>query len=241
MFGRPHLGTLVVDDPDDGGALMRGQPGRKHRSRFATPARLVLVASVASSTVGGAVLPAAAQGAGGPERFAFEDGFDSGAEAPDPFWVEQCGVEVRQTSTLSVRQTVFADGRSVLHIAETSEWTDFDTGELLLWQRDREVLTDTVVSETVDQQAGSRTVVLDVDYRGLPFTLHAPGEGVVVLDAGRIVRTVTLVFDLQTGELVSEGVELEQVAGQWSFLGLLVAGAGPGFEELVAVVCDQLD
>jgi hypothetical protein len=129
----------------------------------------------------------------------------------------------------------------VLHIVEESDWTDFDTGELLLLQRDREVLTDSVVSETVDEQEGTRTLVLDVDYVGVPFKLRTPGGGVVLIDAGRVERTITLVLDLETGDLISEDVQLDRVAGQWSFLGLIVPDAGPGFEELVELVCEDLD
>lgn len=182
--------------------------------------------------------PSSAQGRHGVvERNSFEESFDSGSQAPDPFWQEECGVRVRHSGSVSGVETVFRDGTSVVRIREQSQWRDFDTGRLLLAQKDREVLTETPVSEVVDEQAGTRTVVLEVDYVGAPIRLMKPGSGVVAINAGRLERTVTLVFDEGAGQSPSESVEVDRAAGQWSFL----APTGElDLAELTGVVCRHL-
>lgn len=199
---------------------------------------IALVVLLLALVLGPLAAPSQAQGRHGlVDRNFYEESFDSGAEEPDPFWEEQCGVRVRYTGDITVVESVFRDGTLVLRINEQRRWYDFDTGELLLAQKDREILTEKPVSETVDERAGTRTVVLEVDYVGVPLRLMKPHDGVVLMSAGLLERVITLVFDLETGELLSEGVQVTQVAGPHPYLG---ASGHLELGELLTFVCEQL-
>lgn len=203
------------------------------RSRVVALA-LLLLALVA----GPLAAPALAHGRQGlVDRSHFEDRSDSGAHEPHPFWEESCDVRVRQTSLVSGVESVFRDGTLVLHLTEQHHWYDFDSGRLLLAQKDREVLIERPVSDTVDERAGTRTVVLEVDYAGVPLRLMKPQGGVVLITAGLLERVVTLVFDLQSGELLSEDIQVSRVAGPHPYLG---PTGSLEFDQLLTFVCDQL-
>lgn len=212
-------------------------PARSLTASWRTRA-IALAVLLPALVLGLLAAPALAQGRHGlVDRDFHEVTFDSGVEEPDPFWEEQCGVRVRQTGDIAVVESVFGDGTLVLRINEQYRWYDFDTGELLLIQKDREILREKPVSETVDEEAGTRTVVLEVDYVGVPLRLMKPHEGVVLMSAGLLERMVTLVFDLETGELLSEDVQVTQVAGPHPFLG---PSGNLEFDEATNFVCEQL-
>lgn len=199
---------------------------------------VAIVTVLAALLLGLASSPTLAQGRGGlAQRVVHEEHYDSGPDDPEPFWEEQCGVRVRETGDLTVDETVFGDGTLMVRIDEQYRWYDLDTGRPLLAQKDREVLIERPVSETFDEEAGTRTVVLEVDYAGVPLRLLTPGDGVALMSAGLLRRTITLVLDLRTGAVLDEDVEVTRVAGPHPYL------EPSGFldlDGLVEFMCERL-
>lgn len=183
--------------------------------------------------------PALSQGRAGPvERVVHEMRYDTGTDDPEPFWAEQCGgLRIREVGDVTIVETVFGDGTLMSKIDEQYRWYDLDTGELILTEKDREVLIERPVSETVDEQAGTRTVVLKVDYAGVPLRMLRPHGGVALMSGGLLRRTATVVFDLQTGAVLDESVEVTRVAGPHPYL---EPSGSLDFDGLVEFMCEQL-
>jgi hypothetical protein len=49
--------------------------------------------------------------------------------------------------------------------------------------------------------------------RGVPFKWRVPGEGVVLLDAGTVTFSGTVVIDIATDEVISFDVEITDMHG----------------------------
>lgn len=59
--------------------------------------------------------------------------------------------------------------------------------------------------------AGGRAASLQG--RGVPLRLLTRGDGVALMSAGLLRRTITLVLDLQTDDVLDEDVEVTRVPG----------------------------
>lgn len=149
----------------------------------------------------------------------FIDSYDSGPVDPDPFFLDLCGVEIRLVGSDVAEQTVWDDGTVTTRATDTWDWYDLETGERLLYQRDRVVVTDQVLSEVVDEEAGTVTVTVAAKVAGINVRLFRPHGGVVDLDVGLVRGTITIVIDLGTGEIIDEDPGVGLLAGSHAFFG----------------------
>lgn len=100
-----------------------------------------------------------------------------------------CGMEILHTGTLHAATTTFSDGRSITQIRVDATLT----------ANGKEAYENANFTVTIDPAAGTVTLT------GAAVNIHAPGEGNLVHDVGRVVR------QLPTGDIVS-------VAGRWMVL-----------------------
>jgi len=174
---------------------------------------LVVVALVAT-----AVPTALAAGGGRPlEQERFDDRF---VDDPDPFVLDECGVEVRTEfhiwGTFRLYPNMTARNHFNTHIVSKNP----DTGGVLLVERNAgNVLSEPVV-EIIDEEAGTLTVMFEDTFKGVPLKWRVPGEGVVLLDAGTVTFNQTLVIDLATDEVISFDETLSDVHGPHPSLAL---------------------
>lgn len=154
-------------------------------------------------------------------------------EEVDPFALEVCGVEATREATVRGQFMLYGDGTSRTHLNIEIVYTDPETGDVLLIERDAETFFDGPVSETVDEEAGTVTLRFESTITGLPLRGIVPGEGILIRDAGRITENITIVLDLETGEELSFEAEVVDVRGPHPFLEL-----SP--EESAALFCGAL-
>lgn len=128
---------------------------------------------------------------------------DRFVEDPDPFARDVCGIEVRVEGRVWGHSVQYGDLTVRQHLNIKFTWTDPRSGETLLVERDAETFFQVPISETIDEQAGTLTVVYETRITGLPLKGVVPGEGVILRDAGWIEERVTVVVDLATGEVVT--------------------------------------
>ena len=145
----------------------------------------------------------AAWAAGGGTPLVQERFDDQFVEKPDPFVLEMCGVEVRVEFHFWGNFTLYPDMTARTHFNADITATDPDTGEVLLVERDSGNVFSEPVVEIIDEEAGTLTVMFEDTVRGVPFKLRIPGEGVILLDAGSVTFTGTVVIDLATDEVIS--------------------------------------
>lgn len=149
-----------------------------------------------------AAAPAAVAAGGGrplvQERF--DDRF---VEEPNPFVLEECGVEVRTEFHFWGNFTLYADMTARTHFNDHIVATDPDTGQVLLVERNAGNVFSEPVVEIIDEEAGTLTVMFEDTFRGVPFKWRVPGEGVILLDAGTVTFSGTVVIDLATDEVTS--------------------------------------
>lgn len=160
--------------------------------------RVVLVVSVLVVVAAPAALAA---GEGKPliqERF--DDRF---VENPEQFVLDVCGVEVRTEFHFWGNFTLYSDMTSRTHLNSNIVSTDPATGEVLVVERNSGNTLSAPLVEIVDEQAGTLTVMFEDTVRGAPLKLRVPGEGVILLDAGTVTFTGTVVIDLATDEVIS--------------------------------------
>lgn len=164
---------------------------------------VVVVASLA---------PAALAAGGGKPliRDTFDDRF---VEEPDPFVLDLCGVEVKTEFHFRGHFTLYPDMTARTHFNDHIVSTDVATGEVLLIERNAANVFSEPVVETIDEEAGTLTVMFEDTFRGVPFKWRVPGEGVILLDAGTVTFAVTVVFDLATDEVISFEETLSGVHG----------------------------
>lgn len=99
--------------------------------------------------------------------------------------------------------TLHADMTARTHVNSHIVSTDPDTGEVLLVERNSANVFSEPVMETVDEEAGTLKVMFEDTHRGVPLKWRVPGEGVILLDAGTVTFTGTVVIDLATDEIIS--------------------------------------
>ncbi len=192
----------------------RLRPDRRGRAgRFLA---LLLVTTAAVSAAAGDA-SAAAAGRHLVDTAVVEEPYDSGTSAPDPYFLQVCGLEVRLVGTSTATVSIWSDDTVTARAAESYDWYDFSTGERLLYQRDRAVANDQLLSRVVDETAGTVTDTLQSKSTGIQVRLFRPHRGVQAIDVGIASGSLTLVFDLETGELIDISADPELVAGHHPF------------------------
>ncbi|MPZ72103.1 MAG: hypothetical protein GEU74_02540 [Nitriliruptorales bacterium] len=177
---------------------------------------------------------AATQGAqNGREPLLREQIDDRFVEEPDLFVLEVCGLEVRVQGRIRGHFVLYGDLTARRHLNIEFIWSDLESGDTLFVERDAETFFEVPISETVDEQAGTLTLVFETLITGLPLKGMVPGEGVVIRDAGRITQLVTVVLDLETGDEISVDEQFVDVRGPHPFAELTP-------DERDAVFCNAL-
>jgi hypothetical protein len=128
---------------------------------------------------------------------------DRFVEEQDPFALDVCGVEALVEGRVWGHSVQYGDMTVRQHLNIEFTWSDPQSGQTLLVERDAETFFQVPISETVDADAGTLTVVYETRITGLPLKGVVPGEGVILRDAGWIEEVATVVVDLATGEVVS--------------------------------------
>ena len=150
---------------------------------------------------------------GGGKPIAQERFDDRFVEDPDLFVLEVCGVEVRTEFHFWGHFTLYADMTARNHLNTEIVSTDPDTGQVLFIERNAADVFSEPTVEIVDEEAGTVTVMFEDTFRGLPLRWQIPGEGVILLDAGTVTISGTVVIDLATGEEISSEVAYSDVHG----------------------------
>lgn len=174
--------------------------------------RMVLVVVVLLVAASPAALAA---GGGRPliqERF--DDRF---VEDPEPFVLDVCGVEVRTEFHFWGNFTLYADMTARTHVNAHIVSTD-PMGKVLLVERNAFNVFSEPVVEIIDEEAGTLTVMFEDTFRGVPLKWRVPGQGVILLDAGTVTFTVTLVIDFDTGDVISFEEAISDMHGPHPFL-----------------------
>lgn len=152
---------------------------------------------------------------------------------PDPMALDVCGVEVRRETRVKGHFVAYGNNTTRTHLVTKDVWTDPDSGRVLFASHSAETYFESPVSETVDEDARTVTLVYDLTITGLPVLGRSPGRGVLARDAGRLSTVVTVVRDLDTGGQISFDERIVDVRGPHPFLDL-----SP--EERDAIFCSQL-
>jgi len=142
------------------------------------------------------------------------------AEDIDPFALEVCGVELRLDGRIRGQFVLYGDFTARTHLNIEFISSDPVTGEVVFIERDAETFFDEPISETVDEEAGTLTIVFERTIAGLPLKGQVPHEGVLIRDAGRVTAIVTVVLDLETGAELSVDEQFSEVRGPHPFLEL---------------------
>lgn len=150
-------------------------------------------------------------------------------EEPDQFALDVCGVAVRVEGRVRGHLVVYGDQTARRHLNIEITWSDLQSGDTLLVERDAETFFEVPISETVDEQAGTRILVFETRITGLPLKGIVPGEGVVIRDAGWITERVTVVLDLATGEVITVDGQFLDFRGPHPFAALTPAERDAGF------------
>ena len=158
---------------------------------------------------------------------------DRFVEEPDPFALDVCGVEVRVEGRVWGHFVQYGDLTARQHLNIEITWSDPQSGDTLVVERDAETFFQVPISETVDEQAGTLTLVYETTITGLPLKGIVPGEGVLLRDAGWIKELVTVVIDLATGEVITVDGQFLDFRGPHPFAELTPA-------ERDAVFCEAL-
>lgn len=175
----------------------------------------------------------AALAAGGGQPLVQERFDDRFVEEPEPFVLDACGVEVRAEFHFWGNFTLYPDMTARTHFNDHIVATNPATGEVLLVERNSGNVFSEPVVETVDEEAGTLTVMFEDTFRGVPFKWRVPGEGVILLDAGTVTFTGTVVIDLATDEVISFEETISDLHGPHPSLSLPES-------EIIALFCEAL-
>ena len=200
-------GEVVASITTPGAALTGHRAARRRRVLLGAVLAVGLVAQAS-----GAATPVSADGHSddpGRRRLVREPIDERFVEEPDPFALDVCGVEVRVEGRVWGHFVLYGDLTARQHVNIEIIWSDIESGETLLVERDAETFFEVPISETVDEEAGTLTVVFERTITGQPLKGIVPGEGVLVRDAGWITELVTVVMDLDTEEVTEIGQFLE--------------------------------
>jgi len=161
----------------------------------------------------------------GVEREQFRDRFTE----QDEFWTETCGFPVLRDTLFSGHLLELSDGSFLFSINETTTYSA--NGNEVLFRSSQTGHREPATS-FVDEAAGTRTETFDVTLTGLGIALIEPGGGLLAADRGSIEVRFTVVFDLDSDELLSQTVEVLDVHGPHP-------GAA-GEIDAEALICDAL-
>jgi hypothetical protein len=185
--------------------------------------RLTVIAAVAGMLVTIVAAPAMAEKPLLMERFVDE------IDDEDPGLAAECGlstvhVEGRVQGVFKLYEGDRVFENVVGHIELTGP-----NGEGPVINKFGRALRGTLVSETFDPQTQLVTLVFEETTVGNPDKWLIPGVGVLVMDAGLITWTVTVVIDTSTDEVVSE-----------DFSNVTIHGPHPIFENGFSYTDEQL-
>jgi hypothetical protein len=156
------------------------------------------------------------------------------AEDIDQFVLQVCGVELRLDGRIRGQFVLYGDFTARTHLNIEFVSSDPVTGEVVFIERDAETFFDVPISETVDEGAGTLTLVFERTIAGLPLMGLVPHEGVPIRDAGRVTAIVTVILDLETGAELSVDEQFTAVRGPHPFLELSPAERDEVFCNAVA-------
>jgi len=204
---------------------------RRHRALLGSVLGVLLIAHAS-----GPATPAAAAAhdeQAGRQPLVREQIDERFVDEPDLFALDVCGVAVRAEGRVRGHYVLYGDLTARRHLNIEIIWSDLQSGDTLLVERDAETFFQVPISETVDEQAGTLTLVYETTITGLPLKGIDPGEGVVIRDAGWITELITVVLDLATGEEISVDGQFLDFRGPHPFAALSPA-------ERDAVFCSAL-
>ena len=164
----------------------------------------------------------------------FQEKFDDRfVEDPDLFVFDVCGVEVATEFHFFGKFTLFSDMSSKTHVNVNIQSVDPDTGAILLREKDTLNIFSEPVVEILDEAAGTLTIIFEDTVKGNPFKWLVPGEGVLILDAGQVTFSATLVIDLATGDVISFDEAISNIKGPHPAL-------DSSEEEFLAIFCGAM-
>lgn len=174
---------------------------RRRRALLGSVLSVVLIAQASGSTpTAGAAAHDAEPGRKPLVREQIDERF---LEEPDQFALDVCGIAVRVEGRVRGHFVLYGDMTTRRHLNIEITWSDLQSGDKLFVERDAETFFEVPISETVDEQAGTRILVFETRITGLPLKGIVPGEGIVIRDAGWATELVTVVLDLATGEVIT--------------------------------------
>ncbi|HKX74507.1 MAG TPA: hypothetical protein VJR05_03875 [Acidimicrobiia bacterium] len=192
--------------------------------------RIAMLALAVTALTMVLIAPAAASGGKPIFRETFDDRF---VEDPDLFVLDVCGVEVVTEFHIRGTFTLFEDLSATNQFNFQAVSFDPSTGDVLLAERDAGMTFSDPVIETIDEEAGTLTIMFSDTVKGNPLKWVIPGEGVIILDAGQVTISGTVVFDLATGEVLFADVQISNVKGPHPFIDLTE-------EETLAMFCGAM-
>ena len=132
-----------------------------------------------------------------------------GSEGPfvDPVLLDWCGTEILITFDWKGKITVFDDNTTRQHI--NYDWIMFNpaNGSTVIESAAFNWITPPVM-ELVDEELGTLTWIFEDTFIGLTHKWRQPGVGVLLRDAGTMTFQLTLVFELNTMELLDESFNI---------------------------------
>jgi hypothetical protein len=215
MTTNPTVGWASVRSAVNPVTTHRGRRGRRTTGLLAVIATTALLAGVS---------PTAANAAGDSRTPLLREKIDERfAEEVDPFALEVCGVELRLDGRIWGQFVLYGDMTARQHLNIEFISSDPSTGDVVFVERDAETFFQVPISETIDEQAGTVTLVYETKITGLPVKGRVPGEGVLIRDAGWVTEVATVVLDLETGEQLSVDAEFVDFRGPHPFVELTAA------------------
>jgi hypothetical protein len=208
----------IVEGTFGGGAMRDGDVGR--RTRAVGGIGRLLVAIGMMGVLVGVSAPVATAAEESRKPIVREQIDETIVEEIDQFALDVCGVELRLDGRVRGQFVLYGDNTARTHLNIEFVWSDPDTGEVVFIERDAETFFDVPISESVDEDAGTLTLVFERTITGLPLKGMVPQEGVLLRDAGRLTLIATVVLDLETGEELSVDEEILDVRGPHPFLEL---------------------
>jgi hypothetical protein len=200
--------------------VVSATPHRRQRARRAA----ALLAGIVMTALLTGVSPTAANAEGDSRKPLLREKIDERfAEEIEPSVLELCGVELRIDGHIWGQFVLYGDMTARQHLNIDFTWSTPSTGEIVLIERDAETFFQVPISETIDEQAGTVTLVYETKITGLPIKGRVPGEGVLIRDAGWVTEVATVVLDLDTGEQLSVEAEFTDIRGPHPFAELTPA------------------
>jgi len=121
----------------------------------------------------------------------------------DPVLMDWCGVEILITFNMKGKVVVFDDFMTRQQI--NYDWTMFNpVTDKSVIETGAFSITTPPVMELIDEGLGTLTLIFEDTIKGLAFKWRQPGVGVLLRDAGVITYQLTLVYDMDTLDLIDE-------------------------------------